>query len=610
MLGDRFELARHGVWLYAVNTLGGVVGLVLVSLFALHRIGADGSMLLAMAINVAVAAGCLLLDLGWPRLNEATGSRADSSSAIGWTVFGPALAVAMISGGGILGYEVIALQLVALAAPLSFYAPTAVLTSVILLLGVAALVVPWLWKVTGGAGRLISVGLLGTALLMAFSPLCFYQLAHWAELGPREALWAFLTVLSGVTLAGLGPTLLLAGLVFPGVLAWFADVGKDRYGSQWGWLLAANGLGGLLGAEITYRLLLPATGVYRAAGAVAVFYALAACGWVWSQRPRQRRQLALALGGVATALWLTLGPLSWLPQVNSQGLVILDQQNGREGLVAVVESPRLGRHIIMSNQYVLGGTKFRYDQERLAHVPLVLHPDPRRVMFIGLATGITPGAALEHPSVESLTSVELSPLVVRAADQYFGPFNHEITRNDRSVVIVEDARTYLAAATGAFDVVVGDLFLPWAAGEARLYSLEHFRSAHNALREGGVFCQWLAAYQLTPAHLDTIRETFCRVFPRAYLFRGSFDCRYPSLAMVGFRDGLLDWSTIRARCDALRASSDVRDPLVRHVEGLAMLYLGTAEDRGRPVNTLSNMRVELAAGRSGHPASDTRVLVG
>ena len=489
MLRDRFELARHGVWLYAVNTLGGVAGLVLTSLFALHRIGEDGSMQLAMAINVAVACGCWLLDWSRPRLYEAP-ARADASTAIGWRVFGPALAVATISGAGILAFEVIALQLVALSAPLSFYAPTAVLTSVILLLGVAALVVPTLWRVTGDAGRLVSVGLLGTALLMALAPLCFYQLAHWVELGPRDALWVFLAVLSGVTLAGLGPTLLLAGLVFPALLTWFGHVGKDRYGSQWGWLLAANGLGGLLGAEITYRLLLPAAGIYQAAGAVAVFYALAACGWAWTRRPRSRRQLAMALGGVVAAMLLTRGPLSWLPQVDSQGIVILDQQNGREGLVAVVESPRLGRRIIMSNQYVLGGTKLRYDQERLAHVPLVLHPHPRRVMFIGLATGITPGAALEHPSVESLTSVELSPLVVRAADQYFGPFNHEITRSDRSAVIVEDARTYLAAATGAFDVVVGDLLLPWAAGEARLYSLEHFRSAPRCAKAACSVSGW------------------------------------------------------------------------------------------------------------------------
>ena len=122
LLRDRFELGRHGVWLYAVNTLGGVVGLVLVSLFALHRIGADGSMQLAMLINVAVAAGCLLLDLSQPRGGEVTGPHADASPAIGLAVFGPALAVAAISGGGILGFEVIALQLVALAAPLSFYA--------------------------------------------------------------------------------------------------------------------------------------------------------------------------------------------------------------------------------------------------------------------------------------------------------------------------------------------------------------------------------------------------------------------------------------------------------------------------------------------------------
>ena len=107
-----------------------------------------------------------------------------------------------------------------------------------------------------------------------------------------------------------------------------------------------------------------------------------------------------------------------------------------------------------------------------------------------------------------------------------------------------------------------------------------------------------------------IRDTFCRVFPRAYVFRGTFDCRYPVLAFVGFRDGMLDWSTIRARCDALRGASDVHDPLARHVEGLAMLYLGTTQDGGGPVNTLSNMRVELAAGRDRVTRPALRVFVG
>ncbi len=596
VLRGQFHLARHGVWLYAINTLGGVLGLGTVSLLTLHLVGAGGSMLLAIALNLLVAVGCLALDTRCPPTASADDA-ACREQAVFWPIFLPALAVAGVSGTGILAFEVLALQLVALAAPLSFYAPTAVLTVVVLLLGLAALVVPWLITRVGGPQQVISTGLLGAAICIVTAPLFFFQLVQWVDLGPKDTLFMFVTTLLSVTLVALGPAVLLAGLVFPAVLGWLGAVGQDPYGRRWGWLLAVNGLGGLLGAEATYRFLLPAVGVHQAMGIVAIFYAVAALAWALLRSPRTVRSLAWPLGLTATIVVTTLGPLSWLPLVNPAGVLIVDQRSGREGTVAVVDSPNMGRRIVMSNQYVLGGTKFRYDQERLTHLPLVLHPDPRRVACIGLATGITPGAALEHTEVAGVTAVELSPLVVLAADQHFGSFNHDITRSHRALVVVEDARTYLAASPGEFDVVVGDLLLPWAAGEARLYSVEHFRSVRAALRAGGVFCQWLAAYQLTPEHFDMIRDTFCQVFPRAYLFRNTFDCRYPALALVGLRDGELDWSTIGARCEALRRQGDVRDPLMRHVEGVGMLYLGTTQDAGGPVNTLANMRLELAAGR-------------
>jgi spermidine synthase len=593
------DLTRHGVWLYATNTMGGVVGLVFVSLVTLHVVGADGSMWIAIGLNLLVAVGCLLLDRTSPSGEGRTDAFSQEYEVPG-RVLWPALAAAFVSGAGVLAFEVLALQMVGLAAPLSFYAPMAVLTVVILLLGAAALVVPLLARWTGGPCRVLWAAMLGASVSMAAAPFWFFQVTQGTAIGPRATLAAFLAVLVGIALAALGPSLLLAGLVFPSVLAWFGGEGGDKHGRHWGWLLAANGLGGLLGAELTYRAVAPATGIHAGMGSVAVLYGVASLTWVLFRGPRRAGTLTPSVAVTVLAVGLTLGPLSQLPQLNWRGVEILDEQTGREGTVAVVDSEDMGRRIVMSNQYVLGGTKFRYDQARLAHLPLVMHPKPRRTAFIGLATGITPGAALEHRCVESLTAVELSPLVVRAADKYFRPFNHDITRDRRAAVVVEDGRTYLAATPSAFDVVVGDLFLPWAPGEGRLYSVEQFKSVRDALRPGGLFCQWLAMYQLTPEQFDLIQTTFCRVFPRAYVFQNTFDCREPALALVGFRDRELDWSTIRARCAAVRRTNEVLDPLIRHADGVAMLYLGSVEGAGASgerVNTLSNMRLELAAGR-------------
>jgi spermidine synthase len=596
VLRERYEMSRHGVWLYAVNTLGGVFGLILVTLVLLRLFGAAGSMWWAIIINLVVAGGALLLDRGQTD-GEYIG-RSLPSRHVPRRVLVPALAVAFVSGAGILAFEVLALQLIGLKAPLSFFAPMAVLTVVVLLLGVSAMMVPPLIERAGGPRHVLWAALGGAAMAAMLVPFWYLQLVQWIDPGPRATLIGFLVVLLGVTFLALGPTLLLAGMVFPSLLAWVGSEGGDRHGRWWGWLLASNGLGGFIGAEVTYGLLIPKTGIHAGIGSVAVFYALAALAWLVTLGPRKAGALIPAIGVCVVAVLLTLGPLSWLPHLDWQGVIIIDEQTGREGPVAVVDSPDLGRRIVLSNQYVLGGTKYRYDQARMGHLPLMLHDRPRKVAFIGLATGITPGAALQHRDVNSLHSIELSSLVVQAADKHFSPYHHGITRDARARIVVEDGRTYLAASPEAFDLVVGDLFLPWSPGEGRLYSLEHFHSVRKALRPNGVFCQWLAMYQLTPSEFDLICATFGEVFPQVFLFRNSLNTRDPAVALVGFRDGELDWTTIQARCDAIRRTNQVRDPLVRHAEGLEMLYLGridNAHDIVGARNTLSNMRLELSA---------------
>ena len=57
----------------------------------------------------------------------------------------------------------------------------------------------------------------------------------------------------------------------------------------------------------------------------------------------------------------------------------------------------------------------------------------------------------------------------------------------------------LVLGVGGFLVLVRriQLVLDRRAGEGRLYAREHFHAVRGALRDGGVFCQWLPLYQLT-----------------------------------------------------------------------------------------------------------------
>jgi spermidine synthase len=606
LLRQTHRLETDGVRLYAVNTLGGAAGLLAAVLCLLPLLGAVGSMVCAMVLNVLVAAGAFVLDNQFSVETAPENQLSRAAESERKPIPRALLFAAFVSGTGILAAEVIANQMFLLVATLSFYAPAAILFAVIASLAAGAFLAPRLRRRAGedSSGFLIVVAMGLAALALAAGPLIFMSIVRHVDLlAMNGSVGEFIIKLVLLAFVSLGPGFLLAGLVFPLTISWLAEEVGDSDGKKLGWLLAFNGLGGVAGAEIAYGILLPLFNIHAALGVVAIGYVIAALAlWLASRRPLY---WGIIHAGVLTSIVLVmfLG-LRHLPLVSRRwGTAVLDQHSGREGSVAVVlEKDSVNRCIIMDNQYMLGGTSVRELEERQANLPLLLHPAPKDVAFIGLATGITPGAALLHSNLESITVVELSPLVARAADQFFGEFNHNVTQSDRARVVVDDGRTVIAAAPGRFDVVVGDLFLPGAPGEARLYSVEHFRAVRRSLRPGGVFCQWLAMYQLTPRELEIIAGTFQKVFPHTYFFCNTLDTQRPALALVGFQDDQeLNWRTIAEGCDAAQKNSSLnQDPWLRNAASVAQLYLGewkppVSED-ATAINTLGNLRIELDAG--------------
>ncbi len=611
MLGGDRNLQRHGVRLYGWNTLGGVAGLALTTSFFLPVLGAPGSFAAVIGLNLLTAAGCLYLDRRDPVREAPRPAAPPGANGIsGRSVRMGVLGLVFLSGFGVLALEVAFLEMIMLVATLSFFAPAGILFSVILLLAVAAFAAGPLQR-AASIPVLVAGSLAAAAVAAGLAPLIFFGLSFYSGgLPPSSGFSLFLLRLTLFTLLVCGPAFFLAGLVFPLLTAWSGIREGDDGGRNWGLLLAINGLGGLCGAEVAYRWLLPHWGLYGTVWLVGALYAAGAfwTSWFLAQDQGQRLACRLAAIGGAALLVLCLRPVQTLATVNPfMRIEVVEEWSGREGTLAVVEREDFGRGILVYNQYMLGTTSARHDQARQAHLPLMLHPSPAKVAFIGLATGITPGAALLHEGVGEIVSIELSGTVSGAARTYFEDYQEGLFTDPRSRVVIEDGRTYIAASRNRFDVVAGDLFLPWGPGEARLYSREHFEAVRRSLRPDGIFCQWLPLYQLTPDDLAIVLRTFQDVFPETHLFLNNFRPGSSALAVVGFnREATLDWTGVEARVTAERAHGRLRDPFLRHRSGLELLYLGRSDPRPEgPRHTLNNMRIELQAGRervTGDPA--------
>lgn len=593
--------------LYLWNTLGGVAGLALTAFLLLPRLGLAGAALAVLGVNALLA---LAAAGGQRRATQPDGAQPELPLPAAANLALPAAGLlAFASGFLVLGLETLAQHQLAQVAINSLFSGATVLGVVLLALVGAAACAARLTRAAPPAARL-PAALAGAAVVVAWQPVLFLLarpgLANLPyELAPA-AYYPRLILLAGFTL---GPAFLAAGLVFPLLLATRPDAARL---ARW---LALNGLGGWLGAELTSAWLGPRLGLWGATVALGGGYALLALFTTLKGIRPGARRVAVAVNGPSPRPRQPVGPAllvlplvafgAWtaraLPQVRvAPGETLAAVALGREGVVATVHQGADDWRMLFNNTYTLGGSRAAANQERQALLPLLLHGRAASAGLLGVATGSTLAGTALAPGLERLEAAELSPLVLGQARAHFGPFNRDVFADPRVRVAVEDARWFVAGAEGRFDVIVGDLFLPWRTGEGRLYSREHFAAVRRALRDDGLFCQWLPLFQLTRAQLDAIARTFLAEFPEAFVVRGDFYTDLPILGLVGGRRlESLDWAAVAAQCDRLRAAGQTTDPLVRYVEGVAMLLVGPLPPPAPgPVITLANGWLEWDAGRN------------
>ena len=298
---------------------------------------------------------------------------------------------------------------------------------------------------------------------------------------------------------------------------------------------------------------------------------LALSAWLLAKDARWRLRSAWSLA----ALFVLLGSVVLRPHAGMSGQTrLVERWETPYGWIDVVDDTRSGARLMRQNvHYLHASTAEAWRQRRQAHVPLLLHPRPRKVLFLGLSTGITAGAALMHPEVEQLEVAELIPEVAEAA-RHFASYNGGVLDDARATVHLNDARHHLRATPERFDVIVSDLFVPWMSHAGYLYTVEHFRVAREKLASGGLFCLWIAPWQVGRRELEIIADSFASVFPRVSLWRTSAR-RRDLLALVGSETPIrLAGARLESRLARLRSRQEQDDAVLPSARDFADLYGG------------------------------------
>jgi spermidine synthase len=559
--GKRLGIPVGG--LYAINLLGAAMGTLAVPFVLLPRLGLDTTY--ACAVGGSLTVGLLACTLAARAASDEPPDPVPASPARSVPVL--VLSLSAVSGLSTLALQTLWARMFSLVHENSLYSFAVVLfVFMIGLTGGAALARRQL------ARQRPPRALLGAAwciagLLVVASPRLFQAFTGGLTYVSAETWRGALARLLAVAAATMLPATLALGAALPLVMEMAGASARGAAGPVIGRLLAANTLGATAGPVIATFVMGPLLGLWPSLIMLGGFLVFVGA---WTGLPRVHA--AIAVGVLAAEMIVGAADVPPARVRAAEGERLVSVREGTHGTTAVIATNR-DRWITVNNSYVLGGTAASEEERWQAHLPLLLHPAPHRVAFLGMGTGITAGAALLHP-VSAVAALEIVPEVVEAARRDFAEWNARVVDDPRAQVVVDDGRNYLASAPAAFDVIVGDLLVPWRPSEAPLYTREHFQTVRAALTADGVFCQWLPLYQLSPEQVAIIARTFLEVFPAATLWRGNFDPTVATVALVGQRGSrMLEEPAIDARVQALAQSGEV-NPFLQHPAGLWLFLVG------------------------------------
>lgn len=591
-------------WAYGLNILGAVAGCLLTGLVWIRWFGLLQTRLTAVGLNLAA-----MILLGIARRieqrsergeqNEIESVRLDRQSLTSQSV-GPRGYVAMYFFAGFvaLGMEVLWLRYLGIVNSNSSATFTLTLTTYLLGMSFGSLVIypfmrRWLspaaiFSTAHGATAFSALATFGTiyaAALINHEQIRVPALAGTLTL--NDIYWTEARIIFQLMFL---PTIFM-GLVYPAICDTVATESPDRdawisrsyfwgtLGSVAGILLVGIGLVPWLDLHGTFALLVSiSTGLcyasVRLANPVpptetnaprrALINLVAAAGclglflWAASLTVNPQPVLRNSLARQKDGRWFEVTVVR--PHRNLSEL--LRVKAGPSATVMIKRELDQDVQLVYVDDQLVASTNLaaKVDSLMLAHLPLLLHPDPTSGLTVGFGTGGTSQSMTLH-GIQTYCA-EIEPEVIRSYHLIRGD-GFDVTAAPNFTLILNDARDHLHAGSVTYDVIATDVTNLQYKQNGNLYTVEYFRLMQNKLNTDGIACAWIPLAAIDTTELRILMQSFREVFPHATLW-------FMNHTHTNF--GILIGTPEPLKIDFQRFQSGFSDPaLAADLQGIGMI---------------------------------------
>jgi len=306
---------------------------------------------------------------------------------------------------------------------------------------------------------------------------------------------------------------------------------STKNASSTGRVYAYETVGTVLGGIACTYFLIPHLDTFQASSGLAALNSivcLALLAPYWKTGLFQKIILTSSSAFTILALVLTsqahkLHQYSIEAQWKNQNIV--HYQNSQYGNICVIENE--GQYIFFQDGIpnIITPIPDIPFVEEFVHLPLLAHPEPKKLLILSGGAGGVINEALRHPSIETIEYAELDPLIIDLFKKFPTPLT-ESELNDRRVNIRHiDGRLLLKTTRSKYDLIFVGIMEPSNLQTNRFFTKEFYSLARERLNERGILVLGLpGSFTYLNEELKNLNScifhTLRSVFPHIRAFPG------------------------------------------------------------------------------------------
>ncbi|MBU0520126.1 polyamine aminopropyltransferase [bacterium] len=223
--------------------------------------------------------------------------------------------------------------------------------------------------------------------------------------------------------------------------------------------------------------------------------------------------------------------MDWFKEIteNATGVLYritkkLHESQSQYQKVEMFETAAFGKLLALDGAVMLTEAHEFIYHDMLVHIPMLSHPEPKRVLIVGGGDGGTAREVLKHRTVETVDMVEIDVEVVEVSKRYLADLACKLD-DPKLNLYIQDAIEFVHDKEDIYDVVLVDSTDPIGPGEG-LFNRSFYRDVFNILKPDGIVAVQSESPFLLGREVPQIFTKLQSVFPLTRLYWAPMPC-YP-----------------------------------------------------------------------------------